>query len=39
MKPPDLARVGAWRQTMPAEQQREFVRLAGDALRTFDYEC
>ncbi len=35
----DPARIGAWRQAMPLEQQREFVRLAGDALRMFDYEC
>ncbi len=37
-KPLDLERVGAWRQVMTADQQQEFVRLAGDALRMFGYE-
>ena len=37
-KPLDLGRVGAWRQAMPPDQQREFVQLAGDALRAFGYE-
>jgi len=38
-RPPNPARVLAWRLSMTPEEQREFARYAGDALRMFGYEC
>jgi len=36
-QPPDLARVGAWKAALTAEESRAFEAVAGDVLREFGY--
>jgi hypothetical protein len=38
MKPPNPARVFAWKQTMSPDEQRRFQVLAGDLLKELGYE-
>src|SRR5262245_25471501 len=36
--PPDLSRIGAWRETMTRDERQDFEAVAGDLLRDLEYE-
>ena len=38
-RPPDPSRIDAWRDTMDADERREFEAVAGGLLRDLGYEC